>query len=163
MLSGYAHWSIPVASTDATPGPNEPPDSEEAWAPVSSEHALIAPPPAAAGAGAEGDVDDELAGLVDAAADAAALTEVDAGVDAAAGVAVDPGLAESVWVWVVDRFCVGEGVDSCELLLHAVAPNATTATVAMAARWLGRMIAPSFGPRPCVSVPRANPAPVTAL
>jgi hypothetical protein len=105
---------------------------------------LIAPPPAAAGAGAEGDADDELAGLADAAADAAALTEVDADVDAA-GVDVDPALAEPAWVWVVDRFCVGEGVDACELLLHAVAPKATTAMVATAARWLGRMIAPNFG------------------
>ena len=106
---------------------------------------MIAPPPAAAGAGAEGDADDELAGLVDAAADAAALTEVDADVDAAAGVDVDPALAEPAGFWVADRFCVGEGVDACELLLHAVAPKATTAMVATAARWLGRMIAPNFG------------------
>jgi hypothetical protein len=125
---------------------------------------LIAPPPAAAGAGAEGDADDELAGLVDAAADAAALTEVDADVDAAAGVDVDvdPALAEPAGFWVADRFCVGEGVDACELLLHAVAPKATTATVARAARWLGRMIAPNFGPKPPAPVPTANPPAVTS-
>lgn len=108
---------------------------------------MIAPPAAAAGAD-EGDADDELAGLVDAAADGAVLTEVDADGDAAAGTEVDSALAEPAGVSVADMFCAGDGVDACELLLHAVAPKATTAMVATAARvarGLGRMIAPKGG------------------
>jgi hypothetical protein len=122
---------------------------------------LIAPAAAATGADTDSDADDEPAGLADATedagVDAAALTKVDADVDC--------GLAEAGWIWVAGGLCAGEGVEACELLLHAVTPKATTAMVATAAtvlRGLDRMIAPNFGTRPRAAVPKANPPPVTA-
>jgi hypothetical protein len=75
---GYSHWSWPGAIVDAVPVPYWRPVSDDTWAPVSNEHALISPPAAAAGAddaaAAEVEADGEVA-LADAAADVAGLAD----------------------------------------------------------------------------------------
>ena len=88
----------------------------------------MAPPAAAAGA-----VD-----AVEAEADGEVLALADAGTEAAA-------LAESAWVCVAGGLLAAGVPAECELLLQAVAQQASRAIAAVAARVLSRMVAPNRG------------------
>ncbi len=126
---------------DGVPAPYWRPVSDEAWSPVSSEHALISPPAAAAvgaEAEAEGDADAEVLAPTDAATDVAALGDALAEVDADRF-----GLSESACVSVAGGLPAGvRAADACELLLQAVAHRARTAIPTVAARVFSRMAAP---------------------
>jgi hypothetical protein len=126
---------------DGVPEPYWRPVSDEAWSPVSSEHALISPPAAAAGgaeADSEGDADGEVLALADAATDAAVLGEALAEVEADRF-----GLSESACVSVAGGLLAGvRAADGCEPLLQAVAQRARTAMPTVAARVFSRMTAP---------------------
>ena len=68
---------------DAVPAPYWRPVSDEAWAPVINEHALISPAAAADGAevaAADDEADGGVLALADAAVDAAMLADDDASV-----------------------------------------------------------------------------------
>jgi hypothetical protein len=136
------------------------PVSDEAWAPVSSEHALISPAAAAGGAeaDAEGEADGELLALADAAAEVAALGDV-----LAEGDADRFGLSESACVSVAGGLLAGvRAADACELLLHAVAQRARTAMPTVAARVFSRMTAPRRRRNRASRMLEANSRPVTA-
>jgi hypothetical protein len=145
---------------DGVPAPYLRPVSDEAWSPVKSEHALISPPAAAAGAVdalAEGEADGEVLALADATADAATLADADA-----VGDADRFGLSESAWVSVAGGLLAGVRAEECELLLHADAVKARTAMLTVAARVFSRMRAPGRRRNGTSRMPEANPPPVTA-
>ncbi|HEY3924939.1 MAG TPA: hypothetical protein VGL75_10300 [Acidothermaceae bacterium] len=119
-----------------------------------SEHTLIAPPAAAAGAlDADAEAAAEGVAGVLAAADVAALADVDAEV---------PELGESAWVCVAGVLLAAGGAPDFELLLQADAPKARTTIVAVATRALGRIATPNFGRGPSAPALEALPPPVTA-
>ena len=144
---GYVHWSCPGAIVAGVPAPYLRPVSDEASAPVISEHALSSPPAAAAGAvdAVDGGADGGALALADAATDVtglaeAALAEADALADGAAEMF---GLSESAWVSVAGGLLAAAGAPDFALLLHADAPKARTTMVAVATRALGRIATPN--------------------